>query len=71
MRSFLRRRGEAIQVVLGVVVTALAATDLLGRPARLVQLLALGAGMFGAGVGVGGMAARRRERRRRAEGGSA
>lgn len=67
MRAFLRRRGEAIQILLGVTMTALAAAELVGRPARPVHLLALGAGMFGAGVGVGGLVARRRERRRNAD----
>lgn len=63
MRAFLKRRAEAIQVVLGVVVTALAAAELVGKPVRLVQLITLGAGMFAAGMGVGGMVARRRARR--------
>ena len=71
MRAFLKRRGEAIQIALGLVLTALAAADLVGRPARLVQLLLFGAGMFSAGVGVGAMAARRRERRRAARGSGA
>ncbi len=64
MLAFLRKRGDLFQVLLGVLVTAAAASDMLGRPARLVQLLAIGAGMFGAGLGVGAMAARRRDRRR-------
>jgi hypothetical protein len=68
MRAFLKQRGEAIQILLGLVVTALAAADLVGKPARLPQLMVLGAGMFSAGVGLGGLAARRRERRRAARG---
>lgn len=59
MRNFLRRRGPAIQIVTGILVTALAAADMVGKPARLVGLLAVGAGMFGAGLGLGMALARR------------
>jgi len=62
MKRFLRRRGEMIQVMLGLLVTALAASDQIGKPARLVNLLAIGAGCFGAGMGLGLAIARRRLR---------
>lgn len=63
MRKFLRSRGPAIQVVVGILVTALAASDMVGKPARVVGLLAVGAGMFGAGLGLGTLLGRRGSRR--------
>ena len=65
MKAFLKRRGEMIQVeliqvALGLFVTALAASGQIGQPARLVNLLAIGAGCFGAGIGLGLAIARRR-----------
>jgi hypothetical protein len=59
MRNFLRRRGPAIQIVIGILVTAMAAADMVGKPARVVGVLAVGAGMFGAGLGLGLALARR------------
>lgn len=61
-RDFLRQWGPLLQVVLGVVISATSAADMLGRPARAVTLLGLGAGMFGAGLGLGAILARRRLR---------
>jgi hypothetical protein len=63
VRDFLRRRGDAIQIALGVPVTAAAAVDMIGRPARLVSVLALGAGMFAAGLGLGRIVERKRQSR--------
>lgn len=63
MRNFLRTRGPAIQVALGLLVTVTAAADMLGKPTRLVWLLAVGAGMFGAGLGLGAILGARKARR--------
>lgn len=60
MRTFLRRRGPAIQVAVGILVTALAAADMVGQPARAVGLLTVSAGMFGAGLGLGTILGHRR-----------
>ena len=60
MRDFLRRTGPLLQVVIGVAIGATSAADMLGKPARLVTLVGLGAGMFGAGLGLGAILARRR-----------
>ena len=68
MRTFLRQRGPAIQVAVGVLVAALAAQDLVGRPARPVDILGLAAGMFGAGLGLGLLLGRRPPRGRRRPG---
>jgi hypothetical protein len=63
MKAFVKRRGAMIQVALGLFVTGLAASGQVGEPARLVNLLAIGAGCFGAGVGLGlAIAGRRLER---------
>lgn len=63
MRSFFRRYGEVIQVVLGLLIAASAAMDMVGKPVRLVQLVALTAGVFGAGLGAGAAIGRRRASR--------
>ena len=60
MRTFLRRHAWLIELVLGLAVTAATASDLVGRTARAVDLVAIGAGMFGAGLGWGRWAALRR-----------
>lgn len=60
MKAFLQTRGELIQIGLGLVLAALAAVDMVGRPARAVDVVAIGAGMFGAGLGLGQAIARRR-----------
>lgn len=60
MRSFFRQYGEVIQVVLGLLIAASAAMDMVGKPVRLVQVIALTAGMFGAGLGAGVAIGRRR-----------
>lgn len=63
MRDFFRRRVDAIQIALGVPVTVLAAVDMIGKPARLVSVLSLGAGMFAAGLGLGRIVERKRQTR--------
>ncbi len=60
MRSFFRQYGEVVQVVLGLLIAAAAAMDMVGRPVRLVQVIALTAGVFGAGLGAGVAIGRRR-----------
>ena len=70
MRAALKRHGDLIQVVLGILVTVLAAVDMPGKPVRLVGLLTVAAGMFGAGVGLG-QAIQRRRSARSGTGGSA
>lgn len=63
MRSFFRRYGDVIQVIIGVFVAASAGADMVGKPVRLVQLVALTAGVFGAGLGAGAAIAKRRSGR--------
>lgn len=68
MRSFFKQYGEVIQVVLGLLIAASAAMDMVGKPVRLVQVIALAAGVFGAGLGAGlAIGGRRAARGKRTE----
>jgi hypothetical protein len=53
MRAFFKQYGEVVQIVLGLLIAVSAAMDMMGKPVRLVQVIALTAGMFGAGLGAG------------------
>lgn len=63
MRSFFKRYGEVIQVVLGLLIATSAVLDMVGKPVRLVQVITLTAGVFGAGLGAGAAIGRRRATR--------
>lgn len=62
MKSLIRRYGQVIQIVLGVLVTTTAAADMVGKPARAVGVITVGAGMLGAGIGLGRLIEGRRAR---------
>lgn len=62
MKSVMQRYGQVIQIVLGVLVTTAAAADMVGRPARAVGVITVGAGMLGAGIGLGRLIEGRRAR---------
>jgi hypothetical protein len=63
MRQKLRIVTERIQMGVSAFLVALAAFDMIGKPARLVSILTLAAGCIGIGVSVGVLAERRRTQR--------
>ncbi len=70
MRAFMGRYGPVLQAALGLAVAMAAGADMVGKPARLVQVVALVAAVFAAGLGVG-MALGERKARRTARTGDA
>jgi hypothetical protein len=60
MRNIIRQRLEVIQIVLSLIIALIAAYNMIGQPARTVDILALTAGMFGTGGALGVLMERRR-----------
>jgi hypothetical protein len=60
MKERIKKYAEIIQIICGVLIVFISCADLLGKPARLVNIIGLVAGSFAAGVGIGVLAARRR-----------
>lgn len=63
LRQRLRQYRDLIQLILSFTLAAVAAVDMIGRPARLVMVVTLFAGALGVGVTVGMLVEHRRAAR--------
>jgi len=60
MKEKIKKHAEIIQIITGLFIVIIACSDLIGKPARLVHIIGIVAGAFGAGVGTGVFTAKRR-----------
>ena len=64
MRQKLKHFADRIQLGTSLLLIALAAVDMIDKPARLVAILTLAAGCVGLGVSIGVLAERKRTQRK-------
>jgi hypothetical protein len=60
MKEQIKKHAELIQIISGIIIAAAASADMIGKPARLVNIIGLLAGAFGAGAGTGVLAIKKR-----------
>ena len=64
MKQWLKNHTEIIQAIIALFIAIIAGIDMIGKPTRLVNVIILIAGSFGAGVGLGVFTEKIRTKRR-------